>query len=278
VGLQCTQDGRRMAYLTQVFGEDDRNLDIRGEDPTDEPLSLPDSIQGISWSPDGTQMALSDYDGFDFTHSIGILDAETGEITELTSGEDFAGSIAWSPDGERLAYYLQSVTVGPVTPGAPTPVRTTDVHVISTDGGESEAITPGGAIAWYDPEWSPDGDTLLVAGLQEQNFQLYEIDAEGGEPRPLTQSDIFKRGARYSPDGSTIAYTGSVVEPAVSLRAVALHSFGIFLLESDGSNERAFTADPRENPGAQVDPYLDAYFMSWCAPGPWLDELWTPER
>jgi hypothetical protein len=50
------------------------------------------------------------------------------------------------------------------------------------------------------------------------------------------------------------------------------------LLNSDGTDEHAFTADPRENPGAEVDPNLDSYFLAWCAPGPWLDDLWTPEQ
>jgi Tol biopolymer transport system component len=268
VQLQCTRDGSRIAYLTQVFGEDDRNLEILGEDPTAEPLSLPATIQGMSWSPDGAQMAVSDYDGQALTHSIGILNVESGDVEEISNGEDFAGSISWSPDGESIAYYLQSIEGG-----------TTNIHVIPVSGGEQQTVTPGGQIAWYDPEWAPEGNTLLIAGLQEGNFQLYELDVESGEQRQVTQSDIFKRGARYSPDGTTIAYTGSAIEPQVSLNAgVSLHSFGIFLLASDGSNERAFTADPRENPGADVDPYLDAYFMSWCAPGPWLDDLWTAEQ
>ena len=206
VQLQCTRDGSRIAYLTQVFGEEDRNLEILGEDPTDEPLSLPATIQGISWSPDGEQMAITDYDGIELTHSIGILDVESGDIEEISSGEDFAGSISWSPDGASIAYYLQSIEGG-----------TTDIHVIPVEGGEQQTVTPGGQIAWYDPEWAPEGNTLLIAGLQEGNFQLYELDVETGEQRQITESDIFKRGARYSPDGTTIAYTGSALEPQVSL-------------------------------------------------------------
>ena len=92
----------------------------------------------------------------------------------------------------------------------------------------------------------------------------------------LTNSNIFKRGAQYSPDGTLIGYTGSIVLPSVSL--TALHQFGIFIMNSDGSDEHAFTADPRLNPGANVDPYLDAYLLGWCKPGPWLDDLWTAEQ
>jgi hypothetical protein len=56
-----------------------------------------------------------------------------------------------------------------------------------------------------------------------------------------------------------------------------MHSFGIFLINPDGTGERALTADPRLNPGALVDPYLDAFLLGWCKPGPWLDELWVEE-
>jgi Tol biopolymer transport system component len=135
---------------------------------------------------------------------------------------------------------------------------------------------PGGDFQWYDPDWAPDGDNILVAGGSDDGFQLYKIAVDTGVHTAVTDSDIFKRGAQYSPDGGTIAYTGSIAVPGVSLDWAALHQFGIFLTDGDGFNERPFTADPRLNPGAQVDPYLDAYFVGWCNRGPWLDDLWAP--
>jgi len=266
VTAQCTPDGSRIAYLKQNFDETTRQLVVRGRDALAEPLSLPSTTQNVGWSPDGTRLAVADYDGFESIHTISVLDIASGETTELTSGRDFAGSLAWSPDGERIAYYLQRVSDG-----------ATDIFAVAAEGGEPEQLTPEGDTPWYDADWAPDGSGLLVAGLLGEVFQLFKLDPETGDTTQITDSDIFKRGAEYSPDGSLIAYTGSIILPAVAsyVDSAALHSFGIFLLNSDGSNERAFTADPRQNPGAAVDPFLDAYLMGWCSPGPWLDDLWT---
>jgi hypothetical protein len=57
-----------------------------------------------------------------------------------------------------------------------------------------------------------------------------------------------------------------------------LHQFGIFTVKPDGTDEAPVTADPRTNPGAAVDPYLNAYMLGWCALGPWLDDLWVLEE
>jgi Tol biopolymer transport system component len=265
VDAQCAADGSRMAFVRQPFSSRERLLDIHGNGAPAEPISLPSTTQAFAWSPDGTRIALVHYDGMAQTHKIVVLNVATGEEEELTTGPDFAGSLTFSPDGSRIAYYVQRVSDGD-----------TQIFTIPASGGEPQQVSEGD-LQWYDPNWSPDGKKILVAGLKTEDFQLYEIDPDSGETRQLTSSDIFKRGAKYSPGGDLIAYTGSIVLAQVALApSLSLHSFGIFILNADGSDEHAFTADPRLNPGAAVDPYLDAYFIGWCARGPWLDDSWQP--
>jgi Tol biopolymer transport system component len=223
------------------------------------------TTQGFGWSADGTQLALADYDGQSQIHELTLMDPLTGAQEPLSSGDGFAGSVTWSPDGARIAYSLQTIEDG-----------VSRILAVSAAGGDPEEVSPGGDLQWYDPDWYPDGANILVAGVDESGFQLYTIDPATGDHTAITSSDIFKRGAQYSPDGGTIAFTGSLNVPGVSLDWRALHQFGIFLANADGSNERSVTADPRLNPGAAVDPYLDAYFVGWCARGPWLDDLWQP--
>ncbi len=265
IAAQCADDGSKIAYLRQEYDTIDRILDIRGSDAPSDPLPVPSTTQGFAWSPDGQQIAIADYDGQAQVHKITQLDLESGEETLLTSGDGFAGSTTFSPDGARIAFNLQTIEDG-----------ASRLMAVSTQGGEPEEIAPAGDFQWYDPDWSPAGDVVLVSGGSPDGFQLYEISADSGDHTAVTDSEIFKRGAQYSPDGDTIAYTGSVAVPGVSLDWGALHQFGIFLLNADGSNERAITADPRQNPGAEVDPYLDAYFIGWCNRGAWLDDLWEP--
>jgi Tol biopolymer transport system component len=267
VSTRCAPDGSKIAYLKQVFSETDRRqLVVRGEGAPAEALSLGPKTQSVAWSPGGTGFAVTEYDGRTVKHRILTVDLASGESDVLDEGEGFAGNVAWSPDGTQLAYYLETLVDGD---GA-------NVYLLDVDGGEPRQLTGGGR-SWYDPDWSPDGNRIIVAGLGADASQLWALDPETGEATQITTSDTFKRGAQHSPDGSRVAFTGSIVLPSVSRVAVRLHQFGIFMMNADGSNEQALTADPRLNPGAQVDPYLDAYFLGWCRPGPWLDDLWQKD-
>jgi Tol biopolymer transport system component len=269
VQATCAKDGSRIGYLIQNFSESFRRLDVRGTGAPVEFLQLPANVQVFAWSPDGSQVATAAYDGQTRIGTISVVDVASGEATELWSGPELAGSLDWSPDGSTLVYFVQDLTVG-----------TSKIALMDTTGGDPRDLTSESDIQWYDPAWSPDGSAILAAGIAPEAAQLYSIDAESGEATQLTTDmTIYRRYPRFSPDGSVIAFTGSIVGfPQAAAKALVYHSFGIFTLNPDGSNEQPLTADPRSNPGASVDPYLNAYLLGWCAPGAWLDDAWTLEE
>ena len=261
----CSPDGSRIATLKLEFSNPNRTLDIRGGKPLE--IEVPSSVQDLAWSPDGTRIVTAAWDGIGQVHELAVLDVATGESAPLETGPGYLSAVNWSPDGDRIAYYVQNISTGE-----------SDIFVYDLASNEARQLTGEEDISWFDPTWAPGGESLVIAGQSPEAAQLYRIDAETGEVTQLTESeDIYRRGPEYSPEGAMIAYTGSIIAPAVSATAVALHQFGIFLIDPDGSNERPFTQDPRENPGANVDPYLDAFLMGWCVEGPWLDDLWTEE-
>jgi len=265
VATACSPDGSRLALLKQPFDIVNRQLLVTGRDAPAEAITLPSAVQGIEWSPDGSRVVYTEFDGLENMYSISILDVATAQSTALASGEGVPGSPSWSPDGASIAYSVQDVLA-----------TVSSIFLLdATEGGAPVRIDTSGDILFYDPEWSPDGSMLLVAGQSETDTQLYEIDPENGNAEQFTTSNVFKRRPRYAPDGTLIAYTGSVIPETVSRTITVLHQFGIFLLDADGGNERALTADPRLNPGAGIDPDLDAFLMGWCLPGPWLDDSWT---
>ena len=265
VATACSPDGSRLALLKQPFDIVNRQLLVTGRDAPAEPITLPSAVQGIEWSPDGSRVAYTEFDGLENEYSISILDVTTAQSTALASGEGVPGSPSWSPDGATIAYSVQDVLA-----------TVSSIFLLDTaEGGTPVRVETSEDILYFDPEWSPGGSTLLVAGQSETDTQLYEIDPENGNAEQFTTSNVYKRRPRYAPDGKTIAYTGSVIPETVSRTITVLHQFGIFLLDADGDNERALTADPRLNPGAGIDPDLDAFLMGWCLPGPWLDDSWT---
>ena len=263
VSAACSPDGQRLGLLKQPFSVTNRQLFLSGRDAPTEPLDLPAAVQGLEWSPDGELITFTEFDGFANTHKVSILDPTTGTVTGLTSGEGVVGSPSWSPDGTTIAYSIQDILS-----------TMSDVFVIDAAGREPRQVPTGDDLLYFDPEWAPDGSRLLVSGQSPTEIQLYTLDPATGEKEQLTSSEIYKRGAEYAPGGDSIAYTGSILAVLASRYAMDLHSYGIFVLNADGSNERALTVDPRTNPGAQVDPYLDAFLLGWCLPGPWLNDDW----
>ena len=265
VATACSPDGSRIALLKQPFDIVNRQLLVTGRDAPSEPITLPSAVQGIEWSPDGSRVAYTEFDGIANEYDVSVLDVATAQSTTLTSGEGVAGSPSWSPDGATIAYSVQDVLA-----------TISSVYLLdAAEGGTPVRVEASEDLLYYDPEWSPDGSILLVAGQSETETQLYEVDPDNGNAEQFTTSNVYKRRPRYAPGGALIAYTGSVIPETVSRAVTVLHQFGIFLLDADGGNERALTADPRLNPGAGIDPDLDAFLMGWCRPGPWLDNSWT---
>ena len=58
----------------------------------------------------------------------------------------------------------------------------------------------------YDFAWSPDGKNLVVTLSRDGGSQLYVMDANGGEPRRLTQSNGIDTEPAYAPDGRSIYF------------------------------------------------------------------------
>ena len=56
------------------------------------------------------------------------------------------------------------------------------------------------------PSWSPDGRTLAVTLSRDGGSQLFVLDANGGEPRRLTQSSGIDTEPVFSPDGTAIYF------------------------------------------------------------------------
>jgi TolB protein len=107
---------------------------------------------------------------------------------------------AWSPDATRIAFcgYLERDAV---SGGA-----RYHVHVMRPDGSGVRNLTRRHFREVGDFDWAPDGNRLVVDVWNERvdRHRLHVIQADGGAPRRLTGGDDY--GARWSPDGSTIAF------------------------------------------------------------------------
>lgn len=116
--------------------------------------------------PDGSRMAfVSDKEG---VMAIYVAPASgVNEITRLTSGAK-ATDPAWSPTGEYIAFVI----------------RETDICIIRPDGTGFRQLT-GGTGANMRPSFSPDGRLIVFSSTRNGRQQLFVMNANGDNQRPL---------------------------------------------------------------------------------------------
>lgn len=115
-------------------------------------------------------------------------------------------SVAISPDGERVAYVVSTASFDR---DSYEPV----LYVVSARGGEPVRMTYGTRI-FNRPlprpmlRWSPDGSLLSFLAFVDDSPQVFVMNANGGEPRPVTSAPEGVLTYEWAPDGHRLAYTG----------------------------------------------------------------------
>jgi len=196
--LTLSGDGRRLVVAVFRQSANIYRLDI----PATGAAALADArplttgrqaVEGMALSPDGRWLAFdSDRSG---NQDVFRMPLDGGDAEQLTSypGDDFMSS--WSPDGRQIAYY--SYRGG---------TRRILVMSANGEGGAEVASRPAGQRF---PSWSPDGRRLVFHSDASGRSELYLLprrgDSSWGEASQLTTGG--GQNARWSPDGSAIAYT-----------------------------------------------------------------------
>ena len=112
----------------------------------------------------------------------------------VTDGKSLHGSVLWSHDGRRIAFY------GNDRDGVSFDVYVADIAA----GGAPRLITGGGTDTWYPLDWSIDDRKLLVWKYYSvSESYLYIADTATGVLTPLDKAKrkIGIRSAKFAPDG-----------------------------------------------------------------------------
>lgn len=191
--LAETPDGILQPVQVLLNGEGEQVL--RVGDPAHENL-MP------SWSADG-RLAFYDRD----EQAFFIYDPETGASTRLPNQTGQPGS--WAPDGSAfLAAEIFYVPFGPVQE-----VSSSRLLRYDPANGASLDLTRAENVEDASPVYSPDGQLIAFArrsldpALWTQGRQLWLMNADGSEPRPLTDAPLYNHfDFAWSPDGRWLAY------------------------------------------------------------------------
>ncbi|MFY7826496.1 MAG: prolyl oligopeptidase family serine peptidase [Flectobacillus sp.] len=221
VSARNSSNGSQIWLLDRRGGEGKQLTTLKGGD-----------LQEYAWSPDGKKIAVvleskadtskpktpkpividrflfkKDVEGYrERTYSnIYLLDVVTKKIDTLTKGNYEVSSIAWSPDGTKIAF---------VSNRTPDPDRNenTDIFVIEAKSkSEAKQLT-----TWTGsdnaPVWSPDSKTIAyLRSSASEDYIMYDhsvlctINANGGEPTLLSKNlDRPVNTPRWAKDGQSI--------------------------------------------------------------------------
>lgn len=146
-------------------------------------------------SPDGSSILFTAWG------DVWRVDASGGQATALTVDDAWDGHPVWSRDGSRIAF--ASDRFGDL-----------DVFVMNADGSDLTRLTFHSADD-LPSDFSPDGAAVLFSSARGDSAsssyfptgalpELYEIAVDGGAPRMVMTNPAMQ--ARYSPDGTRIAY------------------------------------------------------------------------
>jgi dipeptidyl aminopeptidase/acylaminoacyl peptidase len=140
---------------------------------------------------------------------IYLFDIATKKLDRLTSSKWDEGSVAWSPDGSRIAFFSSHADDPDRDPSAQ--LYVVDAKPTST---EKQLTLPSVRAGRSRPEWSPDGKWLAFFEGDEKKFGAYSMDhlmlvASDGNSAPtrFKATEDLDRGvstARFSTDGRSI--------------------------------------------------------------------------
>jgi dipeptidyl aminopeptidase/acylaminoacyl peptidase len=108
-----------------------------------------------------------------------------------------------TPGGDRIAYVVRRADRDAVDYRSQVFVRGTgaDDPVLQATAGPKDGH----------PEWAPDGRRLAYVGKKGSAGQLFVLDPATGDARQLTSFQFGVNSLRWSPDGTRIAFTASVL-------------------------------------------------------------------
>lgn len=210
------------------------------------------------FSPDGRHIAfLSSRDKS--PQQIWMIPRLGGEALQLTNfPEGSIGEFRWSPDGRSIAVsfreqdpdWTEKARKDREAKGLSTPPRVLDnlwyrldgdgyfntsryfLHIVDAANGTHRKLFDHAPLGIGSFDWSPDGRELVVVANQDPDAftkpwktRLVIVDAKNGRARPIPgQTDGMRNGVAWSPDGTLIAFSGTMGRQEV-WRAVNQHLF-----------------------------------------------------
>ena len=176
-------DGKSIAFISDRSGREE--IYINAADGTGEPQKITDLDTlkfSFAWSPNSKEIAFTASDSKLRKYSV-----DTKQTSELSSSKyGNIGAPVWSPDGKWIAF------------SKPDYVRTSDVYLISSSGGEERKVTFD-SFNEGNPQFTHDGRKLFFVRTdsgpgEQRSSQIYSVALEREDRDPSDPEDRPEQG------------------------------------------------------------------------------------
>ena len=196
--------GKRFLFIRNVPPgregvSDARKVILASADGGDERVADRATMNSLEWAPSGGRLA-----------SLSGQELYVGRFGSLESQYIApAASVAWSPDGRRLA-----VTDPQESPESCPALTTFDPE----NGRRLETLVDGSSFgvrcstSVHGPDWAPDGRRLVFTSTGPRPrpiaraTEIYLVNANGSGLRRVTHNRRFEGSVKWSPDGRWLLY------------------------------------------------------------------------
>jgi hypothetical protein len=153
---------------------------------------------------------------------VGVVDVADGYLHQPYV-DRFSFSPTWSADGEWLVY-----------DGGDSGAIPSELHglCLTTVEGPNNAVLTNNTNDHF-PVWSPDGTQIAFMHWQHDHWEIYIMNADGGDRHPLTSSSNYVKprpnnvSPAWSPDGERLVF--------LSDRG---GKWEFYVMDADGSDQR----------------------------------------
>ena len=141
---------------------------------------------GAVISPDGTRVAmiLSKAGSPD----LWVANIDGSNLKQLTKTREDESSPCWSPDG-RICY-------------ASRPNERRGLYIISANGGTPTRLNTGGEPNPSEPDWSPDGKSIVFTSQAGNFFNICTVSPQGGDVKKITSGE----DPSWAPNSRTVVF------------------------------------------------------------------------
>lgn len=223
---QLSPDGKWIAFCVSqpdwkedVFVSQIHMVSTSGESKARQLTYTKDGSNLPRWSPDSESLIFLSKRNDDKAAQIYRLSIYGGEAERLTELETGIGSIAYSPDGEKIAFSAvppesakdkkHKETYGDYVEDN-VDYQRSQMWLLTVKDKKTRQLTSGNDLHVRDFEWHPDSKRIAVNAMPSPDMgilletRIYLLDSVSLDIRPITPKRTFM--PCWSPDGTRLVY------------------------------------------------------------------------